>query len=106
MGPADANLLARVWDRRLYDEQKPAGVPAEDAELVFWTGGYDRASTTPERLVEIIQPFACVHGRADLLRELLSDQANDDSRSYTLCEEPDDGQPDTTGGAPPFTFPP
>ena len=81
-------FFARVWDRNLYQTDLKAGVPEGEAGLHFQTGGYDRIWKTPDRLIEMIQPFACKHNKDRLRQELLADQANDDGdRSYSLCED-------------------
>jgi len=86
--PGAQSFFAQVWDRELGRAQRRAGVASDDAGLLLWTGGFDRIWTTPDELIELIQPYACTHDRERLRRELLTDQANDDGcRNYDLCED-------------------
>ena len=82
--PNMQTFFARVWERSLYDSEKPLGLP--DPGVRFWTGGEDRRWTTSDeldQLIAMVQPYACSHDLAELRAELLADQENNDGeRTY------------------------
>lgn len=93
--PGIQSFFARVWDRTLFDQQK-ASSDIDEPGLQFWTGNGDRSWRHPDKLIELIQPYACSHDAAQLRIELLADQQTDNERSYSLCddEEPESDLPE------------
>ena len=84
-------FFARVWERSLYGSEAPLSLP--EPGVRFWTGCGDRSWTTPDeldQLIAMIQPYACPHDSAELRKELLTDQENDDGeRTYDLYDGAD-----------------
>ena len=70
-----------------------ATLEVEDHDVRIWTGCGDRAWTTTDdldELIALIQPYACRYDQADLRKELLTDQANNDGeRTYDLYDGSD-----------------
>ncbi|MGH7120581.1 MAG: hypothetical protein ACREFP_16600 [Acetobacteraceae bacterium] len=82
------SFFARMRDRDLFLKEKRPGKPESEAGVRPWTGGFDRIWTTPDPLIEMIQPYACRHHKGRLREELLADQAIDEGdRNYSLYED-------------------
>lgn len=86
--PNMQTFFARVWERRLYDSEFALGLP--EPGVRFWTGCGDRtwvSGVELDLLITMIRPYTCSHDPAELRRELLTDQENDDGeRDYDLYD--------------------
>jgi len=89
--PPIGTFFAHVRERAPHDGE--ATLEVEDHDVRIWTGCGDRAWTTTDdldELIALIQPYACPYDQADLRKELLTDQANNDGeRTYDLYDGSD-----------------
>jgi hypothetical protein len=77
--PSGKTFFAQVSDNTIKGEDYD--------KIIFWSGGVDgRFYTTPDELIEAIQPYACKHDPEMLRRELIKDKQANDERDYFLDE--------------------
>ncbi|MGH7066305.1 MAG: hypothetical protein ACREFO_13755 [Acetobacteraceae bacterium] len=77
--------VSDLCERYRLPKEKRAGKFESEAGMRIWTARFDRIWTTPDPLIEMIQPYARRHHKGRLREGLLADQATDEGdRNYSL----------------------